>query len=434
MPRDSQPKVLVFGTGVFIRGFFGPMLQRMNDHADFGGSGIVVKLTPGPVADAYTDGAPPYAVVRRGLDDRGGSTEEWTTVDALDRFVNPYTDWDAFLSTARLPSMGYVVSNATEAGYADDGAPRPDGCPATFSGKLCAWLHARFDSLGGASASGVVVLPFELLEGNAMRLRALVIDVARRWQLGGAFEAWLEDHCQFLATLVDGIVAKPGVDDRALASARGDGHPGLLCVAEPYSSFIIQGPEAMEAELPLRSSGNDVTWTDDLVPWCRRKVRVLNGAHTGIVFLAMQAGLRLVRECCEDEVVGAFLNRIVNDEIVPALNGDHIGSYAADILGRFRNPCLDHALADIALNSAAKLQTRILPTISDHLEMTGELPRGLVLSVAAFMVHRPRGHGSDRKPVEDACRGIPGLDAAVSDAVRTLQAVDARTAMKEVLS
>ena len=37
--------------------------------------------------------------------------------------------------------------------------------------------------------------------------------------------------------------------------------------AEPFHVWVIQGPKAIAAELPLAEAGLDVIWTDDLKPY-----------------------------------------------------------------------------------------------------------------------------------------------------------------------
>lgn len=57
----------------------------------------------------------------------------------------------------------------------------------------------------------------------------------------------------------------------------------------------------------------------DITPYKLRKVRILNGAHTGFVLAAFLAGFEIVRDCMYDETVRGFMDRMLQQEIIPTL-------------------------------------------------------------------------------------------------------------------
>ena len=63
-------------------------------------------------------------------------------------------------------------------------------------------LHARWQ----AGGSGLTLMPCELLEDNADKLLALVLQLADAWKLPPAFADWARSDCVWLASLVDRIV------------------------------------------------------------------------------------------------------------------------------------------------------------------------------------------------------------------------------------
>ena len=56
-----------------------------------------------------------------------------------------------------------------------------------------------------------------------------------------------------------------------------------------------------------------MVWTDDVAPYKRRKVRILNGAHTSMVLGAHLYGLETVGECLKDGTVSAYLKKCIFD-------------------------------------------------------------------------------------------------------------------------
>lgn len=420
-PGETLPRVLQFGTGVFLRGYFDWMLQRARDAEVWDGSVIGVKLTARgglPLADQ-----PSFAHTLRGIEG-GRRVEEHSKVFVVENWIHPYESWQVVLGTARFRTLDVVVSNSTEAGLAYREAQPPGTCPDTFPAKLAAWLHMRFE----AHPTGTVdVLPFELVDDNGPLLREAVLRHADDWALGMGFAVWVRERVRFRSTLVDRIVTKPGPDDDPLA-----------VIAEPYHLLAIEGDDALEERLPLKRAGLNVVYTDDLARYRTRKVRILNGSHHTLLFLGLMSGHGNVLECMEDEGLFGFLDHVMRREVVPALDGDpaDLEAYVDATFERFRNPWLDHRLASIALNSAAKVQVRLIPSIADHLDRVGSLPPGLVLAVAAYCAydHPPEADGCEVEPVRAACAAVPGLGEAVDAAARRLREVGPGPAMKEIVT
>ena len=69
------------------------------------------------------------------------------------------------------------------------------------------------------------------------------------------------------------------------------------------------------------------------------------------------------------------------DELMETLNlpKNELKKFAEDVLERFNNPFVDHAITSIMLNSFPKYQTRDLPGLKTYLKRKGELPKGLAL-------------------------------------------------------
>lgn len=414
----TEPRVLQFGTGVFLRGHFDWMLQRTKEAGLWDGSVIGVKLTPrGRLALAER---PSYPYTSRGIV-AGIPVEEHSKVSVVESWLHPYESWPVVLGTARLRTLDVVVSNSTEAGLAYAPSPPPGTCPDPFPAKLLAWLHMRFEAHPNRD---VTVLPLELVDDNGARLREAVEAYVDDWCLGVAFGVWLRDRVTFRSTLVDRIVTKPG-----------DGDDPLLVISEPYHLLAIEGDDSLEEQLPFREAGLNVVYTDDLASFATRKVRVLNGAHHTMLFLGLMCSKGNVKECMDDPVLSAFVERVIVDEVLPTIDGDRdaLGDYVATTLDRFRNPWLDHRLSAIALNSCAKVGVRLLPTIADAVAAGRPVPEGLALAVAAYCAYDHDADGCEIEPVRAACAKIPGLPEAVDAAMTRLDSLGPLDAMRKVI-
>ena len=74
---------------------------------------------------------------------------------------------------------------------------------------------------------------------------------------------------------------------------------------------------------------------------------------------------------------------------------DELEKFATDVLERFNNPFVDHAVTSIMLNSFPKYETRDLPGMKTYLERKGKLPKGLVLGLAAIITYYKGGVRTD---------------------------------------
>ena len=411
-------RVLQFGTGAFLRGFADVFVDEANAAGAFDGLVVMVGST-GSGRTVTLDGQDGlYTLCVRGLRD-GQPVDETRVVTSVGRALAASDDWDAVLDLARSPDLCLVVSNTTEVGIVDDPDDRRDlDPPRSFPGKLAAALAARAEALG-YEGGRLVVLPCELIEGNGGRLRHIVGAHAERWGLGARFLDWLDREVTFCDTLVDRIV--PGTpDDPDALSERLGYADDLLTVAEPYRLWAIEGDEALAAWLPI--AGLDgVVVTDDLTPYRERKVRILNGGHTATVPTAILCGLGTVAEAMADETVGTFVRRVILDEIVPSLgiDPDMAESFAHDVIDRFANPFVAHALRDITFQQTAKLGVRVAPSVRAFAAERGEAPPLLTFGIAA-LVAATRPGAVDGLATDDAAddwrqrwTGVDGSDDAL---------------------
>jgi tagaturonate reductase len=422
-----------FGTGAFLRGFVDHFVDAANRQGAFNGRIVAIGSTGSGRDRAFTDQDGLYTLVARGLD-HGVAREETRVVGAVSRALSAATEWDAVLRVARAPELRLVFSNTTEVGIALDPEDRPDlAPPRSFPGKLTRFLYERARAFDFAPERGVVVVPCELIEDNGDRLRDIVRQLAERWALGDDFRRWLDGAVPFCNTLVDRIV--PGypsdADADALQQALGY-RDELLTACELYRLFVIEGDDALRARLGFADADPGVVVTADVRPFRERKVRLLNGAHTIAVSLALLAGCETVREAMTHPLVGPYVRRVMLDEIAPTLQDPQAEAFAHAVLDRFGNPYIRHALFDITLQATMKMRVRVVPTIERHVARTGQVPALLALGLAAFLLfargdlqeHRrvaglpvPADDQGDRLRALWAERGPERLvDAALADA------------------
>ena len=387
LQKQKRPiRVVQFGEGNFLRAFVDYMLDIANEKGVFDGNVAIVKPIAFGSLENFHKQNNNYTVVLRGKEN-GQTVEEKRVVTCVEQVVDCTEDLNGFLSLAELDSLRFIVSNTTEAGITLDEKDHFDGLPETYPGKLTKFLYQRYQTFSGAMDKGVILLPVELIEHNGKKLKECVLALIRIWDLPAEFASWVEEACVFCTTLVDRIVTGYPRDKAAEICEKLGYTDCLLDVCEPFALWVIESDRDISKELSLDQIGLPVVFTDNLKPYRDRKVRVLNGAHTGSVLAAYLCGQSIVRESMQDPVIGQFFRRVVLDEIVPQvqLPKQEVLKFAESVFERFENPFIDHALLSISLNSVSKWKARVLPTFRDHFEAYGELPKLVTFSFAALL-------------------------------------------------
>lgn len=394
--ENHRPVLAVqFGEGNFLRAFFDWMADIAAEAGTFPGSVAVVKPRAGILNPAFAAQNNTYTVLLRGLKDHT-RVDEARIVRCISRTLSPYTEFEAFLALARGRQLRFIVSNTTEAGIAYDPAdagifpPAPgaeETVPASFPAKLTRFLYERFRAFSGAAEAGLTVLPMELSEDPGAALARLCLRYAQAWALEEDFCTWMRTACCFRSTLVDRIVTGYPAAEIGVLEARLGYHDALLVAAEPYAQWVIEGKAEEFSGLGFAEAGLPVLFTDDLSAYKNRKVRILNGVHTGFALLSYLCGQDIVREAISDPALRAFAERMLLREILPTIDMPRAGleAFAASVFERFENPYIDHELLSIALNSAAKFRARCLPALLDCTRRDGHVPSCLAFAFAALL-------------------------------------------------
>lgn len=392
---DAPERILQFGEGNFLRAFVDYFVDVANEKENWNSKVIVVQpIAQGGLEPFFREQDNLYTLYLRGYEE-GRTVDEKRIISAVSRYINPYTDHEAFLETARNPALRYVVSNTTEAGIVYDDRCRYEDAPCgSFPGKLTRLLHERWKCFGRdardegeAAQKGLVILSCELIDNNGQELKRCVDRHVADWQLEPDFVRWLEAHCLFCSTLVDRIVTGyPRGEAEALNRANGY-EDKLLDTGECFGLWVIEGPDWLRAELPFERAGLPVKVVADHSPYKKQKVRILNGAHTSAVCAAYLSGQEIVRDSMADPEILAFVRRVMMDEVIPVVDlpKAELRQFAESVLDRFRNPFIDHAWLSIALNTTSKWRARVLPSLKDSVALTGELPGCLSFSLAAYL-------------------------------------------------
>ncbi|WP_160141423.1 mannitol dehydrogenase family protein [Microbacterium sp. SLBN-154] len=319
----------------------------------------------------------------------------------------------------RDPRVAVVTLTVTEAGYRLDSSGRvdlDDAATAADIAALRAWREGRGEpgvttALGRlvlalearmtAGAGALTVLPCDNMPANGDVVARAVADIAGA--VSDELRQWIVDTVAFASSVVDRITPATTPDDLAELRDRTGLVDAGAVVTEPFSEWIIAGDFPAGRPLWERSG---VRFVDDIAPFERRKLWMLNGAHTLLAVCGRRRGHTTVAEAVADPVITVQLDQWW-DTVAELLSAPdlHLPAYRASLEDRFANARIVHLLDQIAAETTSKLRFRVVPVLRAE-RGRGRMPEGCVAVLATWIAELRHGR-------RDADAFRPAIDAVL---------------------
>lgn len=327
-----------------------------------------------------------YTLIERGA---GGSHAR--LIASIDRVIAAAQDRAGLIAAMTDPAIRIVSLTVTEKAYGiDRAAGAVDPAHPAVAGDLAdprnpsGVLGLITDALRRRRAAGVApftVLCCDNLPENGKLLRAGVVDFAS-W-VDPALGRWIAGEVAFPATMVDRITPAPTVGTLAEAARLTGCEDRAAVETEAFTQWVIE--DRFPAGRPAWEAGGAI-FVADVAPYERMKLRMLNGSHSMLSYAGFLCGHRCVRDVMADAALAALVDRHLKAAAatLAPLDGIRLDDYAAELVGRFRNPAIAHETYQIAMDGTEKLPQRILQPALHALEH-GQNPRPFAFAVAAWM-------------------------------------------------
>lgn len=389
---DLPEKVVQFGTGVLLRGLPDYFIDNANKQGIFNGRILVIKSTTQGNADEFKRQDNLYTQCIRSV--QNGKLVERDIINAsISRVLSARSEWNQILDAATNPGLQLIISNTTEVGIVavdDDIHATP---PASFPGKLLAFLYRRYHHFKGDKKAGLVIIPTELIPDNASTLKKILLDLANKLGLEKSFLLWLDHSNSFCNSLVDRIVPGKLPEQVSKKLKEKSGYADELAfMSESYGLWAIETTdEKVKDVLSFHQCDPGVIIAPDIRMYRELKLRLLNGSHTFCCGLGFLGGYGTVRDAMSDPVFASFITNLMLEEIAPSIvsPGIHLEKareYAHTVLDRFRNPYIKHQWISIALQYSAKMAMRNKPLIKSWFAQHGSVPPLMSLGLAAWIL------------------------------------------------
>lgn len=357
-------RIVHLGLGAFHRAHQAWYTDRVDDSHEWGIAAFTGRSPQAARVLAAQHGL--YTVVERGP--HGDAFHVVTSISE----VHDGADLARLSDLVAAPETAIVTITVTEAAYllgadgqldAGDPAVAADAAsdtPVTMPGRLVHALATRRRS----GAGPIAVVSCDNLPANGTAVRDAVVGMARLAEQHGADSGladWIEANVSFVDTSVDRITPRSTDDDTpevAAATGRLDRAP---VVTEPFSSWVLSGD--FPAGRPAWERAGAL-FVDDIEPFERRKLWLLNGAHTLLAYAATTRGHTTVFDAISDPVCAAWVHEFWDEASVHLTAPDlEIPAYRAALLERFGNSRIAHHLSQIAADGSTKLRLRAVPVL-----------------------------------------------------------------------
>ncbi|MFC7066619.1 mannitol dehydrogenase family protein [Brucella rhizosphaerae] len=362
---------------------------------------IGVSLRGTAVADSLNPQNGRYTMITR------GAVTEARVIGALETVLaGPDVHRDALVAMTS-PNCRIVSLTVTEKGYGitSDGQldrihpavvadlANPDA-PSGVIGLIVAALARRMLS----ELPPFTVLSCDNLSHNGQKLRNAVLSFARETR-GEQLSNWIENNVSFPSSMVDRITPASNADTARIAAELTGREDHAAVETEPFTQWVIE--DQFCAGRPEWECAG-VLFVDDVTPYERMKLRMLNGAHSMLAYSGQLSSKTFVRDVMADPDHAALVQRhlAAAAATVKGLTID-LDGYASALAERFSNPAIAHSTAQIAMDGTQKLPQRITAPALETIAAGGSI-RPFVFSLAAWLAYLvQKDHDGQPIPLND---------------------------------
>ncbi|MDR0730686.1 MAG: mannitol dehydrogenase family protein [Treponema sp.] len=349
-----------------------------------------------------------YTLLARGA----GGEEDIRVVGSIVGYLNAVSHPTEALEILSHAETAVISLTVTEKGYCYDTAKgdlawdhedlihdvRRQEAPRTMIGFLAAALDRR--RLAGTGP--VTVMSCDNFPSNGKVLSRCIGSFCRETR--PELVPWLEDNVSFPLSMVDRIT--PGTTGAFLEDLAGRyGIADRWAVGcEDFRQWVLE--TNFQKGFPLnRLEEAGVLMAEDVEPYERMKIRLLNGSHSALAYPAWLLGYAAVTEAMEDPALRCFIRDFYMEEIgatVPHVPGLDPEEYKDTLIRRFSNRHIADTIPRLASDGSRKIPNAILEPLAE-LVRAGSRNYGAILLALAFWARFLTGtgeHGEDL-PLDD---------------------------------
>lgn len=386
------PGIVHIGVGNFHRAHQAQAIDRLMNNGtamDWGIRGLALLPSDEWLARAMQEQDGLYSLVEKHSDGRW----DYRVIGSIIDVIFAPDDYNAAVEAMVDPRIRIVSLTITEGGYNFDrltgefmldtpavAADLTASTPSTVFGIVCEALARR-------RAKGIApfaVMSCDNIQHNGAVAKAMFTAFARAKD--SELADWMEARVAFPNSMVDRITPVTTAADIETVSREigAEDHCPVLC--EPFFQWVV------EENFPLgRPQWEDagVQVTDDVSPYEKMKLRLLNASHQGLAYFSHLMGYRYVHDAAQDPLIANFLRAFMDNEATPTLDplpGVDLDAYKSELIERFANPEVKDTVARLAAESSDRIPKWLVPIIHERIAQNHsvDLSAAIVASWARY--------------------------------------------------
>lgn len=382
-----KPGILHISLGAFHRAHQAVYLDDfLNLHAEnWMIVGVGLMPQDAGLIDALKSQQGLYSVLERSKDN-----DACRIIGSIGEVLHAPSDMEKTIGYIADAGIKIISLTITEKGYCydeeknlDTGNPRVaedlllQDHASTIYGYVLKGLQARRQRQSGP----VTILSCDNLPGNGDLTRKLFMQFAAI--ADPSMVQWIDENLTFPNSMVDRITPVTNDAGRRLIAEKYDLADRCPVICEAYRQWIIE--DAFIAGRP-RLEDVGVQFVTDVEPYEKMKVRLLNGAHSALSYIAYLMGFRHVDEAMADPLLRRFIGDYMRENIVPTLSpvpGIDLVRYQEVLLERFANPAIRDQVQRLAEDGSQKIRNALIPPLLHQIASGGSFQH-LVFALAAW--------------------------------------------------
>ena len=376
------------GVGNFVRAHLAVFLDAyLQAHRqDWMIHGIGLRAADSGLVDAMNRQGNLYT-----LTERSGSRDTLKVIGSIKEFAYAPSNPQRVIQLLASDAIKVISLTITEKGYYYDSAgdldaAHPDimadlqgAIPRTAIGYLFSAAKQRKVTNG----LPVTLLSCDNLPSNGDRLRHLLLQFAELKER--AVADWIRDNTSCPNAMVDRITPTATDDTRDFVRNTFGIDDQCPVVSEAYLQWVLEDtfingrPQLERVTVPVhlgsQSAAVKVQFTDNVAPYEQLKMRLLNGSHSALAYVAYLMGFRFVDQAMGDPIVRSFVQRYM-DEItptIPEVPGVDIAAYKGTLIDRFANAAIRDQVQRLAEDGSKKIRNFVAPPLEHQLASGGAL-------------------------------------------------------------
>ncbi|MDN5605953.1 MAG: mannitol dehydrogenase family protein [Kocuria sp.] len=185
--------------------------------------------------------------------------------------------------------------------------------------------------------------------------------------------SWIEENVSFPNSMVDRITPATTDEDRQYVRDEFGYEDGWPVVTEDFIQWVMED-DFVNGRPPYEDV--EVQMVDDVEPYEKLKLRMLNSSHQGLCYFAHLAGYHKVDEAVSNPLIADFLMAYMMREAKPTLDpveGIDVDEYARTLISRFTNKYVKDTVPRLCAESSDRIPKWLIPVVQDNLRSGGEV-------------------------------------------------------------